>query len=248
MTKCTWRARLRNANDDGSALLTPLTGDTNTTTEKLGGHKVADCIFYSIRAIEGGTDPVSSDQPPPPRTCSMHVIQKGFYPKGSEGPFFDPDTPLDYTVEVTIYDSLNDDKKVIGHHDEADAGDKNPLSVSIDGLDIVLVITPEKRNDYIQFMLGSQGWKSSDKNSCSVGGWDPREQFPAVSFFFFFFFSSSFSYFASTPTYTMIIDLPVSFPFDIFFARGRSYPCPFLFVFYVMSRLQKEQTILLFIY
>lgn len=117
----------------------------------------------------------------------MHVIQKRF----SENDY--QDAPVYYTIEGTIYDGLGDDKKVIGHSDETDAGDKNPLNVSIEGLDIVLVITPETQHDYIQFMLGSQGWKSSDKGSCSLGGWDPRQGYPAVSFFppFVFHFVST---------------------------------------------------------
>ena len=52
----------------------------------------------------------------------------------------------------------------------------------MDGVEGELEITPEKQNDYVQFTLGGQSWKSSDKGSCGVGGWDPRESIPSVSF------------------------------------------------------------------
>lgn len=58
----------------------------------------------------------------------------------------------------------------------------------MDGVEGELEITPEQHNDYVQFTLGGQSWKSSDEGSCSVGGWDPRENFPAVSFFLPSFF------------------------------------------------------------
>ena len=71
----------------------------------------------------------------------------------------------------------------IGDHDEAVAGDGNPLSVT-SRLNDPLVITPESQNDYIQFTIGTQSWSSSAKGGvpgCSVGGWDPRSGYPSVS-------------------------------------------------------------------
>ena len=161
-----------------------LIGDTNTVDAKLGGEQAADCIYYSIRAVRGGTTTTTSPSAPAPpaRTCSLHLVQKGSYSGASPGPFGDPNASLEYTVEVTIYDGTSSSKKQIGYHDKAVAGARAPLGVTMDGVKDTLVITPEQQNDYVQFALGSQMWKSSDRGSCTVGGWDPRQDFPAVSF------------------------------------------------------------------
>ncbi|KAL9627685.1 MAG: hypothetical protein Q9204_006399 [Flavoplaca sp. TL-2023a] len=156
--------------------------DTNTVDEKYGGVKTADCISYTIHAIKETTSS-DSPKPNPERTCSLHLAQRSSYRDESGNDVFaNPDAPVDYTVEVTIYDGTGNDKKQIGHSDEKEAGDGNPLKVKTDGVEGELEITPEKQNDYVQFTLGGQSWKSSDKGSCGVGGWDPRESIPSVSF------------------------------------------------------------------
>ncbi|CAL8584996.1 hypothetical protein XPA_010578 [Xanthoria parietina] len=100
--------------------------------------------------------------------------------RGGRGIFDDPDVPHTYFVRVKIFDGTGEDKKEIGHHDRAKAGDADPLRVTVDNLTDPLVIQPEVRNDYIQFVLGKQRWASSDGGSCKVGGWDPRDDFPAT--------------------------------------------------------------------
>ena len=155
-----------------------LIGDTNTVDEKLGGTKTLSCISYSIRGDKGSGSTTSPPPSGPSRTCSLHLKQTASQGDGGSDPFSNSDTPLDYTVEVTVWDGLDDNKKQIGQHDDAGAGDGNPLSVALDGSSDPLLITPEKQNDYIQFQLGSEQWKSSD-SGCSVGGWDPRQSYPA---------------------------------------------------------------------
>ena len=95
----------------------------------------------------------------------------------SGDPFSNGDTAPDYTVSIDIFDA---NKATIGHHDSADAGASDSLSVDSE-LSNVMVITPESQDDYVQFALGNQSWKSSDAGSCSVGGWDPQQSDPAVS-------------------------------------------------------------------
>lgn len=126
--------------------------------------------------------PKPTATPQPQRTCSLHLWQDRQYGRGGgRGIFDDPDVPHTYFVKVKIFDGTGEDKKEIGHHDRAKAGDADPLRVTIDKLTDPLVIQPEVRNDYIQFALGKQRWASSDGGSCKVGGWDPRRDFPAVS-------------------------------------------------------------------
>ncbi|KAI4219020.1 MAG: hypothetical protein LQ349_008481, partial [Xanthoria aureola] len=124
--------------------------------------------------------PKPTATPQPQRTCSLHLWQDRQYGRGGgRGIFDDPDVPHTYFVKVKIFDGTGEDKKEIGHHDRAKAGDADPLRVTIDKLTDPLVIQPEVRNDYIQFALGKQRWASSDGGSCKVGGWDPRGGFPA---------------------------------------------------------------------
>lgn len=126
--------------------------------------------------------PKPTATPQPQRTCSLHLWQDRKYGRGGgRGIFDDPDVPHTYFVRVKIFDGTGEDKKEIGHHDRAKAGDADPLRVTVDNLTDPLVIQPEVRNDYIQFVLGKQRWASSDGGSCKVGGWDPRDDFPAVS-------------------------------------------------------------------
>lgn len=163
-------------------LLTSFAGDTNTRDEKLGGSRTADCTFYSIRATKNKETSSNNPKPEPQRTCSLHLTQHGDYGKGGDpAQLLNPDLPLVYTIDVKIFDGTGEDKKEIGHDDDKEASDEHPLSVAIDGLSDQLGITPEVRHDYIQFTLGPEQWKSSDKKSCSVGGWDPRQEYPAVS-------------------------------------------------------------------
>ncbi|KAL8968187.1 MAG: hypothetical protein Q9197_005016 [Variospora fuerteventurae] len=151
---------------------------TNTVDEKLCGARIADCIFYSIRAEEA-EEAAASQNPEPQRTCSLHLTQHGEYGPGSGPLFSNPHAPLLYTVEITIYDGTGDDKKQNGNSEEMEAGDGNSAKVSMNEAERESEITPEKQDDYVQFNLSGQSWKSSDESGCSVGGWDPRENFPA---------------------------------------------------------------------
>lgn len=150
----------------------------------MGGVRAADCIFYSIRAEEA-EEAAASPNPEPQRICSLHLTQHGDYGPGGGLIFGNPDAPFVYKIEITIYDGTGDDKKQIGSSEKTEAGDRNPAKVSMNGVEGQLEIKPEKQNDYVQFTLGGQSW-SSDGGSCSVGGWVPREVFPAVSFPSFF--------------------------------------------------------------
>ena len=124
--------------------------------------------------------PKPTATPQPQRTCSLHLWQERQYDwRGGRGIYDYPDEL--YFVKVNIFDGTGEDKKEIGHHDRAEAGDADPLRVTVDKLTDPLVIQPEVRNDYIQFAFGKQRWASSDGGSCKVGGWDPRDDFPAVS-------------------------------------------------------------------
>ncbi|KAI4221695.1 MAG: hypothetical protein L6R36_006703 [Xanthoria steineri] len=123
--------------------------------------------------------PKPTATPQPQRTCSLHLWQERQYDwRGGRGIYDYPDEL--YFVKVKIFDGTGEDKKEIGHHDRAEAGDADPLRVTIDKLTDQLVITPEVRHGYVQFGLGKQGWASSDDGSCKVGGWDPRDDFPAT--------------------------------------------------------------------
>jgi hypothetical protein len=110
-------------------------------------------------------NPTQQPDPPPPAyekgTCSLHLNQ------------YDTceDETRDYRCEVTLYDN---GKNQIGHGPEGLCSALYPMGVT-SKLPLVLVMTSEHTNDYVQFNYGGYGWKSSDKASCSVGGWDPRQ-------------------------------------------------------------------------
>ncbi|KAL8898971.1 MAG: hypothetical protein Q9207_006432, partial [Kuettlingeria erythrocarpa] len=158
--------------------------DTDTTTEKSGGTKTADCITYSIRATHSGDDaPAAAEDE---AKCSLHLTQHREYAESDEvedqsgqpvntGP--PEDTPFLYTVTVDIFGKA---KVNIAHHDAAEAGDGYSLEVKASGLgEQSLVVTPEEQGDYVQFGLGELQWVSSDDGACEVGGWDPRDDAPA---------------------------------------------------------------------
>lgn len=165
------------------------TGDIDTRDEKVGGSRTADCIYYSIRASNAdyATDDLEPDGEPENKPdevkeqkCRVHVTQSQDYDieGGGGDPFSEtPETPLKYTVEVDIFNEKGDK---IGHHDEAEAGDGNSLSVESD-LEDDLVVTPEKQNDYIQFEIGGTQFASNDDGACEVGAWSPKEAVPNVS-------------------------------------------------------------------
>ncbi|KAL8664084.1 MAG: hypothetical protein Q9202_003376 [Teloschistes flavicans] len=146
--------------------------DTSTTDKKMGGTRTADCISYSIRA----TTTRAAAKSYAPGTCSLHLTQKRDSQQDGS-PFGNPDAPITYTVSVDIFDN---NKVNIGSASNQAAGAGAPYNMP-SKLPSLLAITPETQNDYVQFTIGTMAsWKSSDKTSCSVGGWDPREHNPAT--------------------------------------------------------------------
>lgn len=122
------------------------------------------------------------DSPPLPRGRKAHVKQYANDKNPGGGSLLgnDQDTTLNYKIEATVtYD--DDSGGQIGHLDSTDAG--NGVTVKIDGNTDSLSIKPCQKDDYVQFSLANNQWKSSDKGQCTVGGWDPRQGPPQVSSF-----------------------------------------------------------------
>ena len=111
-----------------------------------------------------------------PGTCSVQLREndawKGWNDLGSRR------DDLFSFEQLTIKDRTG---RVIGHDGFSSggdgaaivAGDNDPYPF-LSALHDVLMITPESRNDYVQFALGSQMWKSSDAAGsawCDTGKW-----------------------------------------------------------------------------
>lgn len=102
-------------------------------------------------------------------TCHIHVYQ---WNRDGEGK---------YDLDVLMTDN---DGNEIGYTQPRGGADgytaSDPLQLQ-SKLEDVLTCIPEKENDYIQFSLGQQAWPSNGDfvpgaiPSCSVGGWDGRE-------------------------------------------------------------------------
>lgn len=142
-------------------------------------------------------DPAPAPTPPPPAppaVCSFHLTQ------WDSAIFRDTDGNQRYEVEVRL---LDNNKAEIGFQPRTRAGDAQPLGMT-SMLPLILVVTPEAQNDYIQFAYGGESWRTNDEfgldavPSCSVGDWDgdayPRVSFVRISFpshFLSHLFSSS---------------------------------------------------------
>jgi hypothetical protein len=104
-------------------------------------------------------------------TCTMHVHQWK-NPKQGGGSPFDPQNPWTgpFSVEITMWDdhvAPNPGNK-IGYVARTNANDPNALHMT-SKLDLVLIVTPEEKHDYIQFNLGALSFTST--SNCKVGGW-----------------------------------------------------------------------------
>ena len=132
---------------------------------------------------QSASAPVSSTTSAPPQsntpapvapyaqgTCSLHA---------TEWALLSGDGGTTLFAEVRMFDNNHNQ---IGFVAKTKAGAGNSLRLN-SKLEDPLVITPEERNDYIQFTLGAQAWPSSqDKGmpKCTVGGWDGTDN-PLVS-------------------------------------------------------------------
>ncbi|KAJ6557609.1 pectate lyase superfamily protein-domain-containing protein [Mycena capillaripes] len=99
--------------------------------------------------------------------CTMHIHQ-WFNENAGGGPFGDPRFSATYSIEVTMFDNAATHK--IGFLARVDA----PLNMT-SKLDNYFIVTPNEKDDDLEFSLGGTVWKSSD-GSCSVGGWVSRGQ------------------------------------------------------------------------
>ncbi|KAL8865655.1 MAG: hypothetical protein Q9174_006772, partial [Haloplaca sp. 1 TL-2023] len=88
-------------------------------------------------------------------TCSMHVHEKEFF-FGIDG----PGTEREHTFYLRVEAKDADGKVVATVDNDAEAGDANPYHLK--GYYNDLVMTPEARGDYIQFVLGKQNWRTTD--------------------------------------------------------------------------------------
>ncbi|KAL9593257.1 MAG: hypothetical protein Q9219_007626, partial [cf. Caloplaca sp. 3 TL-2023] len=136
--------------------------DPDTTTEKKGGGRTADCITYNIRATR--KMPAGSSQPQPsyaPGTCSLHLEEITSPDDGSAT------TTNKYKHEFSV--EVFDNKKTsIGKVQNETASDERPLEMKTKMRD-TLIITPLGQEGQVQFVLGTYIWKSSPGDECTAG-------------------------------------------------------------------------------
>ncbi|KAI9812547.1 MAG: hypothetical protein M1826_002797 [Phylliscum demangeonii] len=90
--------------------------------------------------------------------CSFHLTQWDY------AEFKDTDGDERYEVEVKLFD---DNKTQIGFQPRTKAGNAHPLSMT--SKLPTLIVTPEAKNDYIQFNYANEAWPSNGKfgaNDC----------------------------------------------------------------------------------
>ncbi len=85
-----------------------------------------------------------------------------------------------YGCKIRILDA---NRTTIGWQAHTRCSSVNPLSVN-GKLESSMAITPEAKNDYVQFTLGAESWASSQQglniSYCKVDDWDGSDD-PAVS-------------------------------------------------------------------
>lgn len=127
------------------------------------------------------------DQGYKPGECSLKLHQhEDFF--GNDG----PGTRRDHTYHVSLLQMFGSDgtetagragfKPNSGDPDPIECGDGNPFAWDA-ALPDKMYITPEARDDYIQFTIGSVSWSSNSADGdkrCKVGDWDTQMD-PVVS-------------------------------------------------------------------
>ena len=103
--------------------------------------------------------------------CAVHVHEKEDF-WGVDG----PGTARSHSFHLTV-DAKDADGKIIGGTDgeEVEAGQSGGNPYVYDGYYAPLKITPEAQGDYVQFAIGSQGWRTTDPEGvprCETGDWD----------------------------------------------------------------------------
>ncbi|KAL8791712.1 MAG: hypothetical protein Q9195_005719 [Heterodermia aff. obscurata] len=99
-------------------------------------------------------------------TCSFHMTYWR--------PMYWPDGTNPYEIEIRIKDN---NKATIGWLPHTDDDNKYSWNV-VSRLEDPLAVTPESQNDYVQFTLPGQSWRTDEATDqsklphCSVGDWD----------------------------------------------------------------------------
>jgi hypothetical protein len=155
-----------------------MTGSHDSYTMSISGTLKQACGEASFKIVLPN-QPASSPTPTPrpahvaEGTCSLELTQ--WLNFGCGAPLCDIGQGYGdsrYSVAVTIKDAKGTE---VGKASRTDAGDPNSLQVK-NKLEDVLVITPEKWNDYIQFSLPDEHWASHNIGGdptgyCTLGSW-----------------------------------------------------------------------------
>ena len=100
-------------------------------------------------------------------------------------PNFWPDGTNPYEIEIRI---LDNNKATIGWLPHTNDDNRYSWNV-VSRLEDPLAVTPESENDYVQFTLPLQSWRTDEANdeskipNCSTGDWDCSDE-PCVSALF----------------------------------------------------------------
>lgn len=140
--------------------------DPNTTTEKKGGSRTADCITYNIRATRKA--PAGSSQPEQsyaPGTCSLQLEEITSVDDDSAT----ATNKYKHEFSVEVFDNK---KASIGKVNNATASDRQPLEMKTKMQD-TLRISPLGQDGEVQFVLGTYIWRSSRGTECVAGWWAP---------------------------------------------------------------------------
>ncbi|KAI4193781.1 MAG: hypothetical protein LQ350_008145 [Teloschistes chrysophthalmus] len=151
------------------------TGDPDTTctgNTKRDGENA--CTPVTTPAPSPVQPPVPATPPYAPGKCSFHMTYWR--------PYFWRDGTNPYNIEMRI---LDDKKNTIGWLPHTKDSNKMTWNV-VSRLEDPMEVTPESQNDYVQFTLPGQSWrtdKATDQSklpNCSVGHWNCSDE-PCVS-------------------------------------------------------------------
>lgn len=151
------------------------TGDPDTTctgNTKRDGEDA--CTPVTTPAPSPVQPPVPATPPYAPGKCSFHMTYWR--------PYFWADGTNPYNIEMRI---LDDKKSTIGWLPHTKDSNKMTWNV-ISRLEDPMEVTPESQNDYVQFTLPGQSWrtdKATDQSklpNCSVADWNCSDE-PCVS-------------------------------------------------------------------
>lgn len=156
------------------------TGDPDTTCDNTGNAKrdgTDPCALSTSTAPSPAPTPVQTSAPTPPYAtgeCSFHMTYWR--------PSLWPDGKNPYEIEIRI---LDNNKATIGWLPHTNDDNQYSWNV-VSRLEDPLAVTPEAQDDYVQFTLPGQSWRTDQATdqsklpNCSTGDWDCSDE-PCVS-------------------------------------------------------------------